>query len=129
VHSTKFGEDLIIVASDTPGTATTANSDRVLGSEFFRELLAIGKQSIVFAFFDTCSSGSLKNVSEYFQGSFNLRWDRIVSVASSGASQESYNFEFTDALLQHWEGSSASSSKDCEHYGGCSVGPRAIRAM
>jgi hypothetical protein len=112
VQSNRYGADLLIVASDTAGNAATSESGRVLGSAFFNSFLGVGFRSIIFAFFDTCNSGSLSHIQDQLVSSYHAKDQRVVSIASSGDSQLSYDFSFTHALVQHWK---QTTSKDCEY--------------
>lgn len=112
--STEYGLDLLVVATDTPGDVNKPSSERVLGSGFFHSFVRIGERSVVFAFFDTCSSGALERIGSYFRSTYELAHKRVVSIASSGANADSYDFAFTSQLLAHWKSSTAKSTLDCE---------------
>lgn len=103
IDSLDFGQDLLVVASNTPGTAATGDKGRVLGSEFLKGLGSVGEHSIIFAFFDTCSSGALQLTGDRLLSYFLLKHQRVVAISSSGANQLSYDFSFTSALLKRWQ--------------------------
>jgi hypothetical protein len=103
---TDDGSDLVIVGSDTPPDTrpdALLGSDRLFGRDIFRALLNIHQHSVVFVFFDTCSSGALQNAGLSIFTLFRYKRVRIVSLASSHSSEESYNFDFTEGLLHYWD--------------------------
>jgi hypothetical protein len=113
VPSNEFPQDLLIVASDTPADAGANQPDRIFGSRFFSRFLGVGEESVIFAFFDTCSAGALSSAGDNFENLFRTRHQRVVAIASSNADQDSYDFAFTRALLSRWREDPVGDDKKC----------------
>jgi hypothetical protein len=96
-------EDLIVIASDTPEITEEQTYGRITGEEILRAISKVGENSVVFAFFDTCNSGAIAQISNRFEAALDFKLIRVFALASSGAEQTSYNFEFTHNVLTQLE--------------------------
>ena len=97
VQGPPSGEDLLIVASNTPPNPSSVDRGRLLGSSLLRAFAGMGHDSVAFAFFDTCNSGILDEFNSQFAFLFSEMQIRATALASSSAIGNSYGF----SLLRH----------------------------